>query len=483
MDRRAVSSMWTNGIDFRGQHYAGPYALLRAEAQHNASVSAPVFAKRLQTRYRANDAITEAVIAECLWLSKGNYKRVYRARKTWVVCDDRRVDVRTLYGEFSAPVVIYPTFRRRVLRLQHLELLSHASLADAATLPQSRWIPMYGGGRRQPFTYHGELWPELDGHRFPSVVSLLLRLGRYPDRELVWDRLHAGWTIDTALEEPAVPLSDRCGMIYVAIRNSTGQRYVGLTVVGCQTRWRQHVMTAPDRTTLLARAIREDGPGGFEVVILEQAIEQTALAGRERHWIECLGTLAPKGLNSCVGGQLGGGRRQKTMFEGKEYSSRTEAASHLSAERGLAVHVVATRLRAGVPLPTSARQQSKHPAAGTPLWRRWSSLLRRHPGSVAKRWHDYHFFANDVGAGYRQALYLVRRDGGRPWDGDNFEWVTVAEKMCRQCGKPISIGGRQYSTLASAAAAYEMPVSTLKYRLRQVSAEDAVQSVPRRARL
>ena len=65
MDRRAVNSMWVKGIHYRGQHYAGPYALLRAEV-NNAAVSAQVFARRLLTRHRREGTITEAVIAECL---------------------------------------------------------------------------------------------------------------------------------------------------------------------------------------------------------------------------------------------------------------------------------------------------------------------------------------------------------------------------------------------------------------------------------
>ena len=475
MDRRATNSMWTNGIDFRGQHYAGPYALLRAET-HDASVSPQAFAKRLQTRCRREGAINDAVIAECLVASEQSYKNVHRSRRTWVICDGRRVDVRSLYAEVAAPSAIYPTFRRRVLRLQQLELLSHASLTDAATLPQRRWVPLYGGGRRQPFRYHGELWPELDGHLFPSIASFLLRVGRYPARGLVWDRLHAGWAIDSALDEPAVPLSDRCGLIYVVIRNSTGQRYVGLTVVGCQARWRQHVVTAPDRTTLLARAIREDGPGGFEVVILEQEVEQTALASRERHWIERLGTLAPGGTESmrrrAVGRRSAGIRpclRGRITHQGQRlrpsWPSRT-ASRRMWSPKGLQR---ASHCR-------KARQHSKHFAAGTPLWRRWKSLLRRHPAMVAQRWHDYDCFASDVDAGYRLHLHLVRRDDSRLWDGDNFDWVVVDEKMRRQGGKPITIGGRHFRTLTSAAAAYGMPVSTLKYRLRSMSPVEAVRA-------
>lgn len=118
-------------------------------------------------------------------------------------------------------------------------------------------------GSRSPFTYNGHSYPALAGKWFPSVAAFCREAGI--DTGFVYGRVHQGWPRLKALDLPKLETSDRLGTIYLVTRLSTGERYVGLTIVSVRSRWSQHVRSAHKRASPLGRAIFDDGADSFSV--------------------------------------------------------------------------------------------------------------------------------------------------------------------------------------------------------------------------
>jgi hypothetical protein len=485
--RRAHNSTWPEKLLYAGREYSGPTTLYQSVAP-NPSVGLNTFLGRLKSR-RERGTLTESVIDESLYSTQDEYRRKYGTRRTIITMGGDPIHLEQFYqAHQSSAIVTYSTFWQRAKRLKNQGLLSAESLAQALVVTQSAWISFYGGGRRRPFTYDGSLYPTLRGQSFTSVVAFLRTIHRYADRPLIWSRLKAGWHLDAALIEPAIGQTERKGIIYKITRRSTGQIYIGLTLLTFAQRWATHIAAAKEGDdTRFAGAIRADGPEGFSWEILEEGLEQEALPDRERYWIKEHDACGPNGLNRSLGGQMGGGRGQVIVeYLGEAFPSLTEAAGVLSKRTGLAAHVVATRIKAGLPLPKRARRHSKHSDAGSNLWRRFRGL--QHPvrvyvasGMISPAWlNNYDQFKADVAPGYRPELHLVRKDDSRPWGPENVEWVSRMEKVQRQHGEAVVVHGRLYPSRGAVAEAFQIPESTLKYRIRHngLSPEEAVERPP-----
>lgn len=483
MPRKAHNSTWIDGLRFGGEHYPGPKAL-HASADPERRVVFVTFNGRLVRRREAGDPIDDVLIEDCLYTSPAAYQREHGVRRTWVTLDQRRQDVAILHAQ-GAQAVSYPTFRQRVIRLDGAGLLDQASLAHAGSLEQPEWISFYGGGRRQLFIYDGEDYPAHAGQRFSSIAAFLRTIDRYEARGHVWDRLNKGWPIDPALSEPILPATLRRGSIYRITQRSTGLVYVGLTISTLAVRWNQHlVAAAKGGTTLLARAIQADGAEGFATDILEDGLAWDDLGVRERHWIAKSNCVAPNGLNLSRGGQIGGGKRKPVEIEGERFSSHEEAFQVIGARTGLPPHVVESRLRSQRPLPAKARTQSKHPEAGSNLWRRRASLINAvkkgvRQGPIDPRWlESYDAYAADVRPTFDPKLEMERLDETKPWGPGNFVWRSRSQRITRAKGVPISAGGKTYESIQALATAYDIGVSTLKQRLGRGMSPDAAVSVP-----
>jgi hypothetical protein len=249
-----------------------------------------------------------------------------------------------------------------------------------------------------------------------------------------------------------------------------------------QQRWRHHVRVATEglAQTPLANAIRTFGENNFEIRGLESGLDQDGLPEREKFWIKRLNTIAPAGFNALPGGQMGGGRGRAVEYDGESFPSLEVAAATLSERTGIAKHVILPRLAHGELLPIKARRMSRHPEAGTNLWRRWKSLINatkvgRRDGEVCARWEDYDNFADDVRNGYRPELRLIRKDDSQPWCSNNFQWVSKQVAVESIQGETYQIDGKTFGSLASIARAYGIRVSTLKYRIKEkgMSVEEA----------
>ncbi len=112
-----------------------------------------------------------------------------------------------------------------------------------------------------------------------------------------------GWEIDEALTEPVLALDERLGTVYLISSTFCSERYVGLTRTRIEQRWRTHLRAAIEVRidTPLAKAIRKLGPESFTITAIEENIDQSQLAQRERHWISELNTIEPYGFNVKLG--------------------------------------------------------------------------------------------------------------------------------------------------------------------------------------
>lgn len=92
--------------------------------------------------------------------------------------------------------------------------------------------------------------------------------------------------------------------VYLVTNTRNGKRYVGITKGTVEARWAGHVKLARmGGTQLFMRAIRKHGPENFTLEVLEECSDYELLKARETHWIEELGTFAPAGYNSTLGGE------------------------------------------------------------------------------------------------------------------------------------------------------------------------------------
>lgn len=276
-----------------------------------------------------------------------------------------------------------------------------------------------GSPTRAAFTYTGRAFPELTGHWFPSVAAFCRAAGI--GAAMVYCRVHAGWPLMKALDTPKLDLGGRDGLIYKVTRIRTGEVYVGLTIVSLGTRWGQHLRSAIRRTSLLARAIAEDGPDGFLVEVIERGVPLERLPERERYWIEKHGSIAPHGLNKHPGGGTGGGNPREIEHEGETFSSVARASEVLASRYELTPTAAHQRLRKGKPLdaPLKIRRTHGKRVSGTFLWSRWRAMRNNDNSHLGEEWQDWDRFAADL-VHLKRADRLVRLDTCRPWGPDNY---------------------------------------------------------------
>lgn len=453
------------------------------KASTKPTISFALFCGRIRRRGAGSEHVSEHIIKDALYLNATEYKKKYATRKTYVRLDGVNTDLLAYYSNLHQPIISYRSFYQRVKGLGKDDLIDEENLRQAAFLPRDEWISYFGGGRHRSFIYEGEEYPDLFGQQFHSVAAFLRTINRYDERATIWARLKAGWTLDDALIEPVVPLDDREGTIYLVTCARIEHRYVGLTRMRVEQRWRHHVRVALEKNAQseLAKAIRRFGPKTFHVEILEGGLSQTELPIREIHWIEKLNTVVPNGLNVRPGGQMGGGKGKKVIYEGEEFPSAVAFAAALSARTGIAEHVILRRCQNGKPIPKRARKSSKHPEAGTNLWRRWKALVDKikngtRSGDVDPAWLDYDRFASDVRPGYKSELQLVRKDKQAPWGPDNYEWVTDQVRVEQTHGATYIIDGQSYPSLNAVARAFGIGNTTLRNRMdvQGMSIEEAV---------
>ncbi|MZR31475.1 GIY-YIG nuclease family protein [Sneathiella litorea] len=468
-------------ILFKGRKYQGVRDLY-----HNSGVTPAVgvatVCGRLRRRLLKKAHLTEEDYAECIELSADEYKRRFRVRKTWVSIENAKHDLRQLYEGLPEPAVKYATFRTRVKSVEKRFSLSFEKIKQAACSDYNTWSNLYGGGRRRKFDYLGDFYPNARGE-YPSFTAFLKKIGRYEDRAYLKQRKKMKWDIDVALEEPAIPATDRLGRIYKIVQLSTGKVYVGLTINSLEQRYASHLTSANSKSSIspLHKALQEFGPDDFELEELEANLEINVLGRKEKYWISALNSVVPNGFNANRGGTIGGSRGKPIVIMGVKYPSRVEAANLLSLKLDLAPHVILTRLARGQILPKTARKMSRHPDAGTKFFRIWKSLINgvrngTRSGPISSRWQNYDNWSADVLPSYIEEYQLVRIDDTKAWEIENFKWVTIQQKVERVHGKGYWIFNNYYPSKKSVSKKFNIAVSTFTYRVEKLglSPEEAV---------
>jgi len=467
MPTRAYNSSFPEKLHFNGADYHGPTELFHS-VKPPPKVALDSFRSRLR-KWNQSGWLDEAVIYDSLYLTVKEYQQKYRGRKTWVDVGYSQIDLLEYFQNNSTRAAVsYRIFWQRLKRLIKSYAVDESLLEDALTFSSSDWISFYGGGRHRSFYYGGDLFPDYFGKKFHGFSAFLKTVGRYADKDVVWSRLKAGWDIDSALSIPVDVGTERTGRIYKITRLKTGQIYVGLTRSTIEQRWSFHVRNALNGAkTKLSKTIRKDSPSGFSIETIEDDIRESITLGeREIYWVNKLNTLGPQGLNMAKPGNLGGAKGVQFEWEGRTFSSITEAAYVLGQERNLPSYVVESRLRSGEPLPTKSRKHSKHPDAGSNLFRRWLALKKRYPSEVDPEWSDsFDAFKADVSPSLRQELRLTRIDNSKPWGPGNWKWVTPTKMVEATHGKSIFVKETEFPSLQAVAKAFGIGYSVLKDRI------------------
>lgn len=465
----AHNSTLTLPIFFRGNSYASFMQLFR-EVVPPPTVGEITLAARLRRGLEKHGCYEDGWLDEALHLDADSFRRTHGTRRTWVVVDGERVDLASIYDAIERTQIEYATFRQRVAKRTDLTM---DQVRDAATLDYAEWNTHYGrGGRRRDFTYAGDLYPQAHGE-YTAVTSFLKAIGRYEDRAAIKHRLKRGWYIDDALSRPAIERECDWSAVYTITQLSSGRQYVGVTVRGQRSRWREHLKCAFETggSSALYQAMRETGAADFRMEVIEEgAMSGEALAERERQWIEMLNTMMPAGFNSAPGGGIGRVEGLPIAIDGITYQSREAAARTISQITGLAKHVVLRRIVEGKPFPEKARQQSRHPEAGTVLFRKWLGLLKRaREGTTAEvvaDWDDYDTWKRQTSAGGKEHLDLYRPDRSAIWGPSNFAWGSRKDRVTSVHGRELSAFGETWPSKVEACKAFGIGVGTFYFRLK-----------------
>lgn len=444
------------------------------------SVKQITIAGRLHRFFENGGTVSDVALDEILYLDAKDFQSKYGKRVTWIATDEGRISAEILYAEYASEndVASYSVFRTRLKSLeQRFTSITREQVARAAFASQSDWITDYGGGRRRKFVYDGDLYPDHRGE-YSALTSFLKVIGRYGEREIMHARWKAQWAADDMLSEP--PMADGApGYIYKITDTTTGKAYVGLTVNRPEIRWGQHVLMATrGGGSLLHQAIRAVGPESFTIGVLE-VVEggEGKLAEQEIDWMCKLDTRHPKGLNTRSGGQIGSYDGRSVEWGGRQFRSIASMRRIISQETGLPEHVVESRFRQDKPLPVKSRQHSKHPDAGSPLFRQHLGILKRarnRGDAVDAEWLDYDRFKDDV-MGKPGDGRLTRIDEQQPWGPTNWTWMAHQAIVARSHGRAIEAFGRVWPTLEDALTEFNIGSGTYHLRLKAgLSVEDAL---------
>lgn len=455
-------------------------------------VKKPLFIQRcnrLQQRWE----LTDELLWDAATLEPKAYTEKYRTRRTLRVINGDSVELQNAYSQLKRPPIHYSVFRERLTtfakKQQRMSLVDDIDvLSKAGYLSQEHWNYFIGGGAAKPFIYRGSKYPKIKNKQFMSVPSLLMDLDLLDSKSLVLGRLKKGFDIDRAISEEKHAQKDGYGTVYKLVSSISEKEYIGLTTSSIDERFEQHKSSALNGSKMLVhRAMRHFGVDTFHIEAVEESIPIAELPTREIHFIKFFSTLSPLGLNRNSGGQLGGSKGKPVTIMGRRYNSIAAAAKAIESEtNGIVRHFsVESCIRSGREIPDIAnppRKNSTHKDAGSNLFRRHSSLLRRN--RLSHEWIDYDTFKRDVLQVItikeiaKKKLRLTKVSNEKAFGPCNCYWVTAMEANEARCGKVITAFGKDFPSMTALAKHYDMPVSTLKYRIRALKlvTEQAIQT-------
>ena len=479
-----------DSISFEQEDFADTAALLADRWGIPSPVSSDVFALRVR-RLISNDKLDGTHVFKALTLDQDGFSVWMRERKSYYAIAGRIGYLLHIHTAAGDGVVDLTALRQRMKKLSESAKEAGDDIAEddfqaALYIPQAKWQARIGTGRSRSFIYDGALYPEHRGKSFNSVSWFLTTVGKDDLKPLVHSRMKNGWSLDDAIYEPLIKEK---GLIYAIECIPTGLFYIGLTTSSLERRLKFHHRAAANgSTTILHRAIAEYGRAAFEVKILETVDNEQLLAERERYWIGELGTLQPNGMNLREGGQTGGYHGRKVEYEGRKFPSIAKAASTLSAELGVPLHIASRYISKGQKIPSNPRSVQDHPDAnGTSelndLWRIYKSTLvrvRNGDMELAPEWNDYDRFKADVLPTREAGLRLFREREGEPLGPSNFAWTTRQKIIERSHAKPVIARKKEWPSVTALADAFGIATSTMRLRLENgMTPDEAVDLGPK----
>lgn len=288
-----------------------------------------------------------------------------------------------------------------------------------------------GERKVNPVTVHGIEYPNLEAAvRALDPVASSATISRW---------IEAGMSPEDAFAKIPNP-GYANGIIYLVEHIASGMKYVGLTIVPIEERWRRHIeqasMNRIKTHQSLHAAIRKHGPEGFTIKQIDQGISKSDLEGKERYWIDKLSTLAPQGFNISSGGGSGGAHGRAVVVDDKRFSSVRAAAEYVALTRGITFEAAKGRIRSG---RIDVRVPSKpgHAISKTKAYKAWSQVIHctTNPNSrdfipgveVHQAWRDFERFLADVGQPPSEGMAFVRLDKSRGFEPGNCAWVSRSQ--------------------------------------------------------
>ncbi|RCJ10467.1 GIY-YIG nuclease family protein [Cupriavidus necator] len=230
------------------------------------------------------------------------------------------------------------------------------------------------------------------------------------------------------------------GIIYLIEHTTSKRKYVGLTIVSIEERWRRHIeqaeMARIKNFRSLHAAIRKHGPEQFHISEIDRGTTKAGLESKERQWIAKLDALIPHGFNISPGGGSGGAHGRRITIDGICFPSVRAATEHVAGTRGISLSAAKKRIEKG---RLDVRPPSKPGEAitKTPAYKAWSRLAycvmnpkskEYIPGvKVHKRWLDFQQFLAEVGQPPMAGMAFARLNKSRGFYPDNCIWMTKSE--------------------------------------------------------
>lgn len=161
------------------------------------------------------------------------------------------------------------------------------------------------------------------GQCFPNIAEACRALQPAASGSTILRWIEDGMSPEEAFSKIPNP-GYAAGQIYKVSQVSTGKIYVGLTVMSLEERWKYHQEQAASNRVKskhsLHYAIRRFGAADFVIEPLDTGTSKADLEGKEIHWIQRLGSMAPMASTSTRAASAEGRTRSPERSMG--YDSR-----------------------------------------------------------------------------------------------------------------------------------------------------------------
>lgn len=289
-------------------------------------------------------------------------------------------------------------------------------------------VYLRGERKVNPLTVHGIEYPNLESAvRALDPVASSATIARW---------IEAGISPEEAFAKVPNP-GYANGIIYLIEHTASGMKYVGLTIVPIEERWRRHIeqasMNRIKSDESLHAAIRQHGPESFTIQQIDQGVSKSDLEGKERYWIDKLSTLVPQGFNISAGGGSGGAHGRAVVIDGKRFSSVRAAAEYVALTRGITFEAAKGRIRSGH-IDASPPSKPGHAISKTKAYKAWSQIIHgtTNPNSrdfipgigVHEAWRDFKKFLADVGQPPSEGMVFARLDKSQGFEPGNCAWIS-----------------------------------------------------------